>query len=74
MIERIQYFFERYTFGVCAWWGKKLGLPSANIRKFFIYFSFLTLGSPIIIYLPMAFVLEHKYMFRLKKRKTIWDL
>lgn len=74
MIERIQIFFERYAFGVCAWWGKKLGLPSTNIRKFFIYFSFLTLGSPFIIYLPMAFVLEHKYMFRLKKRKTIWDI
>ncbi|MFT4755858.1 MAG: phage shock protein C, partial [Vicingaceae bacterium] len=61
MIERIQYFFERYAFGVCGWWGQKLGLPSVNIRKFFIYFSFLTLGSPIILYLPMAFVLEHKY-------------
>ena len=74
MINRIQAFFERYAFGVCAWWGHKLGLPTSNIRLFFIYFSFLTLGSPIIIYLSMAFILEHKYMFRLKKRKTIWDI
>jgi len=74
MIKRIQYLFERHAFGVCAWWGQKLGLPTSNIRLFFIYFSFLALGSPIIIYLCMAFVLEHKYMFKLRKRKTIWDI
>jgi len=74
MINTIQDFFERYAFGVCAWWGKKLGLPSTNIRLFFIYATFLTLGSPLIIYLGMAFILEHKYMFKLKKRKTVWDI
>ena len=74
MINRIQNFFERYAFGVCAWWGQKLGLPTTKIRLFFIYISFLTLGSPIIIYLIMAFILENKYVFKLKKRKTIWDI
>jgi phage shock protein PspC (stress-responsive transcriptional regulator) len=74
MIHKIQDFSERYAFGVCAWWGKKLGLKSTKIRLFFIYLSFLTLGSPVIIYLIMAFVLEHKHYFKLKRRKTIWDL
>jgi len=42
---------------------------------FFIYVSFLTFGSPLIIYLAMAFILEHKEFFKFKKRrKTVWDL
>ena len=71
MIEKIQAFFERQAFGVCTWWGEKLGLKSSRIRLFFIYLSFLTLGSPLIIYLIMAFVLENKYWFKLKPKRTI---
>jgi len=75
MIERIQRFFEKFAFGVCAWWGDKLGIETSKIRLFFIYLSFITFGSPIIIYLIMAFILEHKRIFRIrKKRRTIWDL
>jgi len=73
MIEKIQGFFERQAFGVCSWWGDKLGLKSSRIRLFFIYLSFLTLGSPLILYLVMAFVLEHKYWFKMKPKRTIWD-
>jgi len=74
MIDKIQAFFERQAFGVCAWWGEKLGLRSSRIRMFFIYLSFLTLGSPLIIYLIMAFILEHKYWFKWKKKSTVWDI
>jgi len=74
MINRIQDFFERYAFGVCAWWGQKLGLKTSKIRLSFIYLSFLTLGSPLIIYIVMAFILEHKYYFKFKKRSTVWDI
>lgn len=75
MIRRIQDFFEKYAFGVCEWWGQKLGLKTPRIRLFFIYLSFLTLGSPLIVYLIMAFILEHKYFFRTwRKRNTIWDI
>lgn len=74
MIDKIQAYFERQAFGVCSWWGEKLGLKSSRIRLFFIYLSFLTLGSPLIAYLVMAFILEHKYWFKLKKKRTIWDI
>ncbi len=74
MITRIQNFFERQAFGVCEWWGEKLGLKTSRIRLFFIYASFLTLGSPLLIYLGMAFILEHKYFFKFRKRNTVWDL
>jgi phage shock protein PspC (stress-responsive transcriptional regulator) len=74
MISRISSFFEKQAFGVCEWWGEKLQLKISRIRLFFIYFSFLTFGSPIIIYLIMAFILEHKEYFKLSKRKTVWDI
>ncbi len=74
MINRIQDFFERYTFGVCEWWGQKLGLKTSKIRLFFIYFSFLAFGSSLVIYLIMAFILEHKHYFKVKRRNTIWDI
>lgn len=75
MINRILAFFEEHAFGVCAWWGSKLGIKTHKIRLIFIYLSFLTLGSPIVIYMIMAFILEHKSYFKLKrKRPSVWDL
>ena len=77
MINRIISYFEKKAFGVCAWWGEQLGIKTSRIRLFFIYLSFFTAGSPIIIYLGMAFILEHKDYFKLKfrrKRISIWDL
>jgi phage shock protein PspC (stress-responsive transcriptional regulator) len=74
MIKKILSYFEIKAFGVCEWWGEKLQLKISRIRLFFIYTSFLTFGSPIIIYLIMAFILEHKEYFKLSKRKSVWDI
>lgn len=74
MIHKIQTYFEKKAFGVCNWWGEKLQLKTSRIQLFFIYASFVTFGSPIIVYLIMAFVLEHKNYFKLQKRKTVWDI
>lgn len=73
MIEQIRTYFEKQSFGVCTWWGQKLGMQTGDIRLFFIYTSFLTLGSPVIFYLIMAFVLEHKEYFKFKKRFSVWE-
>jgi len=75
LIQKIVFFFEMRSFGVSEWWAKKLGVGSAKVRLFFIYSSFLALGSPVLIYLLMGVVLEHKHiiMFR-KKKKSIWEL
>lgn len=73
LIDKIKTFFEKQAFGVCEWWGEKLKIKSANIRLFFIYTSFLTIGSPLIIYLIMAFVLNLRNMTR-SKRGSVWDL
>ncbi len=76
MIHKIQNWFETKAYGVCEWWGKKLGINSNKIRMYFIYLSFFTVGSPIIIYFIMAFILEHKQYFKFtrRKRRSVWDL
>lgn len=73
MIEKIKTIFEKQAFGVCDWWGKFYGIPSSKIRLFFIYTSFLTVGSPIIIYLIMAFILRIRNMMK-QNRSGVWDL
>lgn len=75
MVDRIKTLFEKRAFGVCEWWGNKLGIDSSRIRVYFIYASFVTLGSPLIVYLPMAFLVEHKEKIKFwKRRKTVWDI
>ena len=73
IVDNIKTWFEQRAFGVCEWWGEKLSIKSSNIRIFFIYTSFLTIGSPLIIYLIMAFVLNLRNMIR-RKRGSVWDL
>ncbi|HYM92838.1 MAG TPA: PspC family transcriptional regulator, partial [Chitinophagaceae bacterium] len=41
--------------GVCTAIGQRLGISTSRIRQYFIYTSLLTMGSPIILYLVLAF-------------------
>jgi phage shock protein PspC (stress-responsive transcriptional regulator) len=75
MINRIQLFFEKRAFGVCGWLGAKLGLKTSKVRVYFIYLSFITFGSPLIVYLILAFLLEHKnLLLSFSKRKSVWEI
>ena len=75
IIQKIAFFFELRSFGVSTWFAKKMGVKVSKVRLFFIYASFIGLGSPLIVYLMMAFVLEHKHIFKFKRKpKTIWEL
>jgi phage shock protein PspC (stress-responsive transcriptional regulator) len=71
LISEIQLFFEKHAFGVCTALGEKMGIATSSIRLFFIYASFLTFGSPIIIYMSLAFILNMRR--HLRRRSTIWD-
>ena len=71
LTDKIQHFFESYAFGVCTHLGDKLGIATSSIRLFFIYASFLTVGSPVIIYLSIAFIMNMRK--HLRKRKPVWD-
>lgn len=64
---------ELNIYGVCAYLGRKLAIPSKRVRMFFIYASFLALGSPIIIYLIIAFIFNLRNMIK-TKRNPVWDI
>jgi phage shock protein C len=76
MIDRIKTYFERNAFGVCAWWGEKLNIKTEQVRLSFIYLSFITAGLNLVVYLVMAFVLQHKERIKrpFGKRSTVWEL
>ncbi|MFT3946366.1 MAG: PspC family transcriptional regulator [Agriterribacter sp.] len=54
-MNRFKQFIEWQVFGVCSYIGEKVGIANTVIRKHFIYISLLTMGSPIIIYMFIAF-------------------
>ena len=64
-MKRIQLFFEKKAFGVCSWLGEILGISSSVIRLYFIYASFIAVGSPIIIYLSLMFWMNIKKYMRI---------
>ena len=71
LTTKIQHFFQGYAFGVCTMLGEKLGVATSSIRLFFIYATFITVGSPVIIYLALAFILNLRK--HLRKRNPVWD-
>jgi phage shock protein PspC (stress-responsive transcriptional regulator) len=46
---------ELQAFGACQYLGDKMGVSPIAVRMYFIYISFLTLGSPVLIYFIVAF-------------------
>jgi phage shock protein PspC (stress-responsive transcriptional regulator) len=73
VVETWKYLIEQRFFGVCSTVGERLKISDARIRIYFIYASFLTFGSPILIYLGLAFWMEMKHQFG-RQRRSIWDL
>ncbi len=71
MLKRLQDTFEAQAFGVCTRMGEKLGISSSSIRMYFIYASFLTFGSPVLIYLALAFIMNMRKHLR-RRNNTVW--
>ena len=59
-MNRFKNFVEWHAFGVCTAIGEKMGIATSRIRMWFIYISFLTMGSPIVIYMILAFWMNIK--------------
>ncbi|MFK8105085.1 MAG: PspC family transcriptional regulator [Saprospiraceae bacterium] len=72
MMNQVKNILERSAFGVCNYLGEKMGIASARVRVYFIYISFVALGSPIIFYLFVAFWLNIKQYVK-RKRNAIWQ-
>ncbi|MFT4698401.1 MAG: hypothetical protein ACI9SJ_001545 [Flavobacteriaceae bacterium] len=72
-IYTIRYFFEKRGFYVSSRFADRLGIRVKNIRLFFIYLSFATLGAGFAIYITMAFLLKMKDLVY-TKRTSVFDL
>jgi len=70
-LKSIQEFFANHAFGVCNRLGEKLDIPTSSIRLFFIYSSFLTIGSPVVIYVSLAFIMNFRKWLR-RRHNTLW--
>jgi phage shock protein PspC (stress-responsive transcriptional regulator) len=70
-VNKLKYFIEWHVFGVCTAIGEKMGIATSTIRKYFIYISFITMGSPLIIYLFVAFWMNVKNYILNSKRNPI---
>ena len=73
MIDHIRHFFERNGFVVFSRLADKLGMRALNVRLYFIYITFFTVGLSFGLYLTMAFVLKLKDMIY-TKRSSVFDL
>lgn len=71
-MNRLKYFVEGRVFGVCTYLGEKLGIASSYIRLFFIYTAFISISSPVIIYLILAFWINLK-KYITHKKNPVWE-
>jgi phage shock protein PspC (stress-responsive transcriptional regulator) len=63
MIHIFRNRIEQSAFGVCNELARYIGIAPTRVRLYFIYLSFGALGSPIVLYLFMAFWLNiRRYM------------
>lgn len=72
-ILKLKYFFEKHGFHVSSRVADKLGMRASNVRLFFIYLSFVTVGLGFAVYLTFAFWIRLKDLIR-TKRSSVFDL
>ena len=71
-MDQLKNLLERSAFGVCTYLGEKMGIASARVRLYFIYISFVAMGSPVLFYLFIAFWLNiRRYLKR--SRNLLWE-
>ncbi len=73
IIDNIRHFFEKRGFDVSTRVADKMGIRATDVRLFFIYISFITVGLSFGIYLTIAFLLRLKDMVY-TKRSSVFDL
>lgn len=67
-MKKVKDIIEMNAFGVCTYLGDRMGIASSRIRLWFVYISFMTMGSPLIIYMIIAFWMNIKnYMLSARR-------
>ena len=69
----LRHYFEKHGFYVSSRFADRLGIKAKNVRLFFIYTSFATLGLGFAMYLTIAFYLKLKDLIY-TKRSSVFDL
>lgn len=72
-MNRFRNILEWQFFGVCTMLGQHLGIAISKIRLWFIYVSFATFGSPVIIYFIVSFLMNIKHYVLLRKRNVLTE-
>lgn len=72
-MNKLKRFFEERAFGVCTKLGDKFNFPIDSIRLFFIYSSFITMGSPVIFYVSMAMMMKIRKYLRKMNNPVLFD-
>ncbi len=70
-MKKFREIVEMQAFGVCSAIGERLGVASSKIRMWFIYISFLTMGSPVLIYMILAFTRNIKNYILAARRNPL---
>lgn len=73
IVYSIRHYFEKHGFYVSSRFADRLGIRAKNVRLFFIYVSFATIGLGFAFYITMAFMLRLKDLFY-TKRSSVFDL
>jgi len=72
-MQSLRNILEWKLFGICTQLGEHLNISIEHIRIWFIYTSFLTFGSPIIIYFIVAFWVNMKnYILSARRNPLRW--
>ncbi|WP_162927027.1 PspC domain-containing protein [Flavobacterium psychrotrophum] len=73
LINNLRHFFEKHGFAVASRLADRMGMRASNVRLFFIYITFVTVGLWFGVYLTLAFWLRLKDMVY-TKRSSVFDL
>lgn len=73
LVYNIRHYFEKHGFYVSSRLADRLGMRAKNVRLFFIYMSFATLGIGFALYITSAFLLKLKDLVY-TKRTSVFDL
>lgn len=73
ILSDIRLYFEKHGFAVTSRLAERLGMKTKNVRLFFIYASFATMGVWFLFYLVLAFWLKLKDLIY-TKRSSVFDL
>ena len=72
-VNSVRHYFERHGYHVSSRLADRLGMRAQNVRLFFIYISFVTVGLGFGVYLTLAFWIKLKDLVR-AKRTSVFDL